>query len=225
MMPEIGKLVPTRPPAKRSVAKTMHADHDGHPQDARSTAGRRRRPSRCRILPGPQLPPDHREAGDQAQQQGQVVVPGVRPHLGQEAGADLPEALGHRDRVGVADELVAAPEEQHAGQRDDERRHADVGDPEALPGADRPRRPTRPKQDRQRPGQVPLRASPWRPRCRRTRRPSRPTGRCGRRRSPSACRWPGSGCRSTAGSARSGCPTAASGRRSGTGRAGRSPPA
>ena len=36
----------------------------------------------------------------------------------------------------VADELVAAAEDQHAGQRDDERRDADVGDPEALPGAD-----------------------------------------------------------------------------------------
>ena len=37
----------------------------------------------------------------------------------------------------LSDDQRQAAEEQHAGQGDDERRDADVGDPEALPGADR----------------------------------------------------------------------------------------
>ena len=46
------------------------------------------------------------------------------------------KSVGDRDGVGLADELVEAAEDQHAGQRHDERRDADIGGPETLPGAD-----------------------------------------------------------------------------------------
>ncbi len=80
---------------------------------------------------------EDRDAQDgEAQQQSEVVVVGVRAHLGQEAAADVLEALGERRHgLPLQQDLGAAAEQQHPRQGDDERRDPQVGDPEALPGA------------------------------------------------------------------------------------------
>lgn len=71
-----------------------------------------------------------------AQEEGQVVVVGLGPDLGEVSGGDLLEALGEgAERAAAQEDLCAAPEQQHSGQGDDEGRDADVRDPEALPGA------------------------------------------------------------------------------------------
>ncbi len=71
-----------------------------------------------------------------ADQERAVAVAEVRPEVAEEAGADRGVLLRHGNRGRVADDLVDTAEDELAGQRHDERRDADEGDPEALPGAD-----------------------------------------------------------------------------------------
>ena len=76
---------------------------------------------------------DHQDGDDHRQ----VVQAGVGTDLGQEAVPDLLEVLGQAaDGRALEDDQRQAAEEQHARQRHDERRDADVRHPEAVPGAD-----------------------------------------------------------------------------------------
>lgn len=89
----------------------------------------------------PLLPPPVADLLDQGegqksqpQEKGEVVIVGLRTDLREVAGGYLLEAFGERaERAAAEEDLGAAAEEQHPGQRDDERRNADVRDPEALP--------------------------------------------------------------------------------------------
>ena len=123
--------------------------HDAHPQ----RCGRR-----THDLLNPAGTPfgvDDRDHDDEPQKQGQVVVARVRADLRKVAGADDREAVRNGDRVGVTDDLVAAAEDEHAGQGDDEGGNPDVGNPRALPGADQHSH-EQPEQDGQRPREVPV---------------------------------------------------------------------
>jgi hypothetical protein len=82
------------------------------------------------------LGPDHPGDREHAEHQGRVVDAGAGAPLGQVAGAEVLDLLRHRDGVRLADPLVGAAEEHHAGERRDEPGDPDVGHPHALPGAD-----------------------------------------------------------------------------------------
>jgi hypothetical protein len=77
---------------------------------------------------------EHREDDQrEAEQQRDVVVVGLRAGLGQEAVAQLLHALRERaEGLALQQDLGEAAEDQHAGEGDDERRYAAVGDEEAL---------------------------------------------------------------------------------------------
>src|SRR6478735_7386643 len=86
--------------------------------------------------PGAQFAHHDEDRDCDTHQDREVVVAGVRTHLGQVAGADVLEVVGYGNGVGLAHELVEAAEEEHAGQRHDEGGDAHIRGPPALPGAD-----------------------------------------------------------------------------------------
>src|ERR1035437_3253331 len=134
MIPETGKLVPGRPPANSSEAKmTTASSRTTFRMLTHMGAGVELIPSCTRRAP---LLENHGHCHDQAEQQGEVVVAGVRADLGQVPCTDRRETLRNRHRVRIPDDLVTAAEAQHSGERDDEGRNADVGHPETLPGSD-----------------------------------------------------------------------------------------
>jgi hypothetical protein len=123
-----------------------HAQH--HPRHLHAV--------RAQVRALAQLEVDDDRDGQEGEHERGVVVPRDRAHLRDVPVGDLLEALRDGDRLRVEDDEVQAAEEEHAGERDDEGRDADVGDPEALPDADEdPER--QPEEDRRRPGQVELR--------------------------------------------------------------------
>jgi hypothetical protein len=72
-----------------------------------------------------------------ADEQGERVVAVAAEKTVEEAAGDLPVLRRERRQRDVVQDLLGhAAEEQHAGQGDDERRDADVGDPEAVPRTD-----------------------------------------------------------------------------------------
>ena len=153
MMPEIGKLVPTRPVANSQAAARM--------TPARSDDLDDRDPDRRRLgahlllhAAGVPLVVDDPGRTEDAEDHG-ARAERERSEVGNVAGADEGELRRNRDAGGLADELVATAEDEHAGQGHDEGRHSDVGDPEALPGADRGT-DDEAEHDRQRPGEVPV---------------------------------------------------------------------
>jgi hypothetical protein len=127
-----------RPAAGKEVGQV--GDHGAEQQQAgdHGPRGRQLAAEAPGQPPGPQGAQHQPEDGGQAQQQGQVAVAGAKggADLGQVAATEKLDLRGHGDGVRLADVLVGATKEHHARQGDDEAGDADIGDPEALPGAD-----------------------------------------------------------------------------------------
>src|ERR1035437_5193345 len=104
MIPETGKLVPGRPPANSSEAKmTTASSRTTFRMLTHMGAGVELIPSCTRRAP---LLENHGHCHDQAEQQGEVVVAGVRADLGQVPCTDRRETLRNRHRVRIPDDLV-----------------------------------------------------------------------------------------------------------------------
>ena len=125
-----------RPAAGELIGQPGNDDTERHQPDDRGTQGWHLAPQTEGSPPGAPGPQHQPEDGGQAEGQGRIVQARVIGEGGQVPPAQVLDVVGHGDGVGVTEGLVGPAKQHHPSQGDDEGGDADIGHPEALPGAD-----------------------------------------------------------------------------------------